>query len=167
MKYFIVSIILSILVSCHSNAQSDEKINQKQKTKKIMKTEAEWKKELSPQEYYVLREKGTDPPGDGGYTKHFEKGTYVCRGCGAQLFKSGSKYESHCGWPSFDDAIPGTIDFTRDTSHGMIRTEITCTKCNGHLGHIFDDGPKETTGKRYCVNTSSIKFVPENQEKKQ
>lgn len=129
------------------------------KTDKIVKTEAEWKASLTPQEYYVLREKGTDRPGNDGYTKHFEKGTYHCRACDAQLFESGSKYESHCGWPSFDDALPGTIDLTKDTSLGMIRTEITCTKCNGHLGHIFDDGPKETTGKRYCVNTSSIKFV--------
>lgn len=127
---------------------------------KIVKTEAEWKAELTEQEYYVLRQKGTDRPGNYGYTKHFEKGTYVCRACNAQLFESGSKYESNCGWPSFDDAIPGTIDFKKDTSHGMIRTEITCTRCDGHLGHIFDDGPKETTGKRYCVNTSSIKFIP-------
>ena len=129
------------------------------KSNKIIKTDAEWKAQLTAQQYYVLRQKGTDRPGSDGYTNHFEKGTYLCAACGAQLFKSGSKYESHCGWPSFDDAIPSTIDFTKDTAHGMIRTEITCTKCGGHLGHIFDDGPKETTGKRYCVNTSSIKFV--------
>jgi len=126
---------------------------------KIIKTDAEWKAELTDQEYYVLRQKGTDRPSDEGYTKHFDKGTYHCRACNTQLFKSGSKYESHCGWPSFDDALPGTIEQTKDTSHGMIRTEITCAKCDGHIGHIFDDGPKDTTGKRYCVNTSSIKFV--------
>ncbi|MCK0130891.1 peptide-methionine (R)-S-oxide reductase MsrB [Flavobacteriaceae bacterium F08102] len=130
------------------------------KTDKIVKTEAEWRAKLTPQEYYVLREKGTDRPGNGGYTNHFEKGTYVCRACDSQLFVSNSKFESHCGWPSFDDAIPGTVEFHRDLSAGMIRTEITCAKCGGHLGHIFDDGPKETTGKRYCVNTSSIKFIP-------
>ncbi len=123
------------------------------------KTEAEWKSLLTDQEYYVLREKGTDRPSNDGYTNHFEKGTYVCRACKTQLFESGSKYKSHCGWPSFDDAIPGTIDFHRDLSHGMIRTEITCKACDGHLGHIFDDGPQETTGKRYCVNTSSIEFI--------
>jgi len=126
---------------------------------KIVKSETEWKTSLSAQEYYVLRKKGTDRPGNEGYTKHFEKGTYHCRACDTQLFESSSKFESHCGWPSFDDAIPGTIEFTRDTSLGMIRIEITCSKCDGHIGHIFDDGPKETTGKRYCVNTSSIKFV--------
>ena len=152
-----------IAVSCSTTAQEKKQKHLKKemikKTDKIVKTEAEWKASLTPQEYYVLREKGTDRPGDYGYTKHFEKGTYHCRACDAQLFESGSKYESNCGWPSFDDAIPGTIDFTKDTSLGMIRTEITCTKCNGHLGHIIDDGPKETTGNRYCVNTSSIKFV--------
>ena len=129
------------------------------KTQKIIKSEKEWESILTPQEYYVLRQKGTDRASNDGYTKHFEKGTYHCRACDLQLFESGSKYQSHCGWPSFDDAIPGTIEFTKDTSHGMIRTEITCTRCDSHLGHIFDDGPRETTGKRYCVNTSSIKFV--------
>ena len=127
--------------------------------KKNIKTDTEWKQILSPEQYHVLREKGTDRPGDYGYTNHFEKGTYFCAACDAQLFKSDSKYDSHCGWPSFDDAIKGAIDYKKDISHGMIRTEITCTSCNGHLGHIFDDGPKETTGKRYCVNTTSIKFV--------
>ncbi len=125
---------------------------------KVNKSEEEWKKTLTDQQYYVLREKGTDRPGDYGYTKHFKKGTYHCAACGAQLFESGTKYESHCGWPSFDDAIKGAVNFTLDASQGMVRTEITCNSCGGHLGHIFDDGPKETTGKRYCVNTSSIQF---------
>ena len=126
---------------------------------KIVKTDAEWKAELTEQEYHVLRQKGTDRPSDEGYTKHSEKGTYHCGACDTKLFDSGSKYDSHCGWPSFDDAIPGTIQQTRDLSHGMIRTVITCAICDGHIGHIFDDGPKDTTGQRYCVNTSSIKFV--------
>jgi len=155
LTFFIFTLVIS---SYHSNAQKTNKKMTKNKDK-VIKTDAEWKATLSDQEYYVLRQKGTDRPGNEGYTQHFEKGTYVCRACNAQLFESGSKYESHCGWPSFDDAIEGTIDFTKDTTVGMIRTEITCTKCDGHLGHIFDDGPKETTGKRYCVNTSSIKFV--------
>ena len=163
MKNVLIILVLMIAVSCTTSAQEKkQKTSKKEMTKKIdkiVKTEAEWKASLTPQEYYVLREKGTDRPGDTGYTKHFEKGTYHCRACDAQLFESGTKYESHCGWPSFDDAIPGTIDLTKDSTLGMIRTEITCTKCDSHLGHIFDDGPKETTGKRYCVNTSSIKFV--------
>ena len=124
--------------------------------KKVNKTDEEWKEILSPQQYYVLREKGTDRPGDGGYTKHFEKGTYHCAACDAQLFESGTKYESHCGWPSFDDAIEGSVEYVVDKTHGMIRTEIICTNCEGHLGHIFDDGPADTTGKRYCVNTTSF-----------
>ena len=127
--------------------------------KKINKTEAEWKEILTPQQYYILRQKGTDMPGDGGYTQHFEKGTYHCAACDAQLFESGTKYESHCGWPSFDDAIDGAVEYHLDKSHGMIRTEITCSRCGGHLGHVFDDGPRDTTGKRFCVNTTSLRFV--------
>ena len=161
MKGLLIFMMTTILLSCNGNAQKKNTETKKMtdKTDKVVKTEAEWKKTLTPQQYYVLRQKGTDRPGDHGYTNHFEKGTYVCAACGAQLFESNSKYQSDCGWPSFDDAIPGTIDLTKDLSLGMIRTEITCTKCDGHLGHIFDDGPKETTGKRYCVNTSSITFV--------
>ncbi len=159
MKQLLTFFILTVVISCTSNAQKNEdKISENTK-KMTKKTDAEWKLALSDQEYYVLREKGTDRPSNEGYTQHFEKGTYVCRACNTQLFESGSKFESHCGWPSFDDAINGTVIFTKDTTAGMIRTEITCAKCDGHLGHIFDDGPKETTGKRYCVNTSSIKFV--------
>ncbi len=135
-------------------AQEQSKMNQK-----MTKTDTEWKEILSPQQYHVLREKGTDRPGDFGYTNTFDKGSYFCAACNAQLFESNTKYESHCGWPSFDDAINGAVNFHRDTTLGMVRTEITCAKCDGHLGHIFDDGPKETTGKRYCVNTTSIKFV--------
>jgi len=161
MKKIVFFLATTLLISCTSAAQKNNTKNKQmtEKKNKIVKTDAEWQEQLTQQQYYVLRQKGTDRPGDGGYTKHFEKGTYLCAACDAKLFESGSKYESHCGWPSFDDAIPGTIDFTKDTTLGMIRTEITCTNCDGHIGHIFDDGPKETTGKRYCVNTSSLKFV--------
>jgi len=145
----ILFLLFNSLLIAQENSKMDNKVN---------KTEEEWKEILTPQQYYVLREKGTDRPGDLGYTKHFEKGTYHCTACNAQLFESNTKYESHCGWPSFDDAIKGTVDFTLDTTLGMTRTEITCTNCGSHLGHIFDDGPKETTGKRYCVNTTSIRF---------
>ena len=148
-----ITFLLLILLSSAISAQETNTMK-----KKEIKTEQEWKEILSAQEYYVLREKGTDRPGDGGYTKHFEKGTYHCAACDAQLFESGSKYESHCGWPSFDDAIKGSVEYVLDKSHGMIRTEIICTNCEGHLGHIFDDGPTDTTGKRYCVNTTSIRF---------
>lgn len=127
----------------------------------IEKTAEEWKKILSPEEYYVLREKGTERPFTGKFLLHQEKGFYTCRGCGNKLFKSDSKFESHCGWPSFDKEITkGTIIETQDVSHGMVRTEITCGKCGGHLGHVFNDGPTET-GLRYCVNSLSLSFEKE------
>lgn len=151
--------ILFLLTTFQSYSQQS---NNNKMIPKIKKTEAEWKKELSSQQYFVLRQKGTDAPSEDGYTVHFEKGTYHCAACNAQLFESNSKFESHCGWPSFDDAIEGTVNYVSDRTHGMIRTEIICASCDSHLGHIFDDGPKETTGKRYCVNTTSIKFVKGN-----
>ena len=89
---------------------------------------------------------------------HFKEGTYACVGCGTLLFESTTKYESHCGWPSFDEAIEGTVEYKKDTSLGRIRTEILCANCGGHLGHVFDDGPQETTGKRFCVNSLSLDF---------
>ena len=131
--------------------------NKKVMVKKVEKTEEQWKKELTPQQYYVLREKGTDPASSGGLTAHFEKGTYHCAACNLQLFESGSKFESHCGWPSFDDSIKGTVKYVKDKSHGMIRTEIICASCDSHLGHVFDDGPSETR-QRYCVNSLSVDF---------
>ena len=155
MKNFYKITLICILFSNIAFSQKKET----KMIKKITKTEQEWKQQLTPQEYYVLRQKGTDRPSEEGLTAHFEKGTYHCTACNLQLFKSDSKFESHCGWPSFDDAIEGTVNYVRDVSHGMIRTEIICAACDGHLGHIFDDGPKNTTGKRFCVNTSSIKFV--------
>lgn len=124
-------------------------------------TDAEWKKILSPEQYYILREKGTERPGTGEYNHHNEAGIYACAGCGTELFTSEQKFDSHCGWPSFDNNIAGgdRVKQIPDFSHGMIRTEIVCAKCNGHLGHIFDDGPT-ATGQRYCVNSLSLKFIP-------
>ncbi len=125
---------------------------------KITKTEADWKKELRPEQYHILREKGTERPFTGKYYMHKEKGVYVCAACGNELFKSDTKFDAGCGWPSFSDVIdPKKVVFTRDTTHGMIRTEITCAKCGGHLGHVFDDGP-QPTGQRYCINSASIEF---------
>jgi peptide-methionine (R)-S-oxide reductase len=153
-----LALFLILFIGIAFNSYSQEK-NKKVMIKKVTKTEEAWKKILTSEQYYVLRQKGTDRPGEGGYTAHFEKGTYHCAACNLQLFESNSKYQSHCGWPSFDDAIEGTVKQKIDTSHGMVRTEIICASCDGHLGHVFDDGPKETTGQRYCVNTTSLKFV--------
>ncbi len=126
----------------------------------VEKTESEWKSELSPEEYYVRRKKGTERPFTGRYNLHFENGDYHCKACNAKLFKSDRKFESGCGWPSFDQAIEGAIEYIRDTSHGMIRTETLCANCGSHLGHVFDDGPSDTTGQRYCINSLSIDFEP-------
>ncbi|AVR47514.1 peptide-methionine (R)-S-oxide reductase [Christiangramia fulva] len=127
------------------------------KNYKVHKTEEEWKEELSPEQFRVLRQKGTEAPHTGKYNLHFEDGTYKCAACGEQLFESDSKFESSCGWPSFDNAIEGKIEYVQDRSFGMIRTEILCANCGSHLGHVFDDGPTET-GQRYCVNSASIDF---------
>ena len=123
----------------------------------VTKTEEEWKVQLSPDEYLVLRKKGTERPHTGEYNLHFEKGSYNCRACNTQLFESDSKFDSGCGWPSFDESIEGTVEYIRDRSHGISRTEIVCTNCGGHLGHVFNDGPTKT-GQRYCVNSLSIDF---------
>ena len=123
----------------------------------ISKTEDEWREQLSEEQYRVLRTKGTEAPHTGKYNLHFENGAYNCAACNQQLFESDSKFDAYCGWPSFDDAIKGTVENVLDKSHGMIRTEIVCSNCGSHLGHVFNDGPSET-GQRYCVNSTSIKF---------
>jgi methionine-R-sulfoxide reductase len=121
-------------------------------------SEAEWKAKLSEEEFYILRQKGTERPYTGKFLMHVDKGYYTCKGCGTRLFKSDSKFDSHCGWPSFDKEIKeGVIKETPDLTLGMRRIEITCAKCGGHLGHVFDDGPTET-GLRYCVNSVSLGF---------
>jgi peptide-methionine (R)-S-oxide reductase len=125
---------------------------------KIEKTDAEWRAELSPEEYRVLRQKGTEAPFSGEYDHTFEPGTYHCAGCGAVLFDSDTKYDSGCGWPAFYAAASeDAIDEERDVSHGMIRTEVLCASCGGHLGHVFPDGP-HPTGIRYCINSAALKL---------
>jgi peptide-methionine (R)-S-oxide reductase len=120
-------------------------------------SQEEWKAKLTPEEYRILREKGTEMPHTGKYNLHFEEGTYMCKGCGSALFESDSKFDGHCGWPSFDKSIEGSVRQEKDTSLGMIRVEIICNECDGHLGHVFEDGPTDT-GLRYCVNSASIHF---------
>lgn len=122
---------------------------------KINKTEAEWKAQLTDEEYRVLREKGTERPHTGTYNLVFDDGTYKCAACSQQLFESSSKFDAHCGWPSFDESIKGSVDYILDKTLGMMRTEIVCSNCGSHLGHVFNDGPTET-GTRYCVNSVSV-----------
>lgn len=154
LKMFHKIIILGLIViSCKGKTTE-------QKNRIVMKkTEKEWKQLLTAEEYQVLREKGTERAFTGKYWDHFEKGHYECAGCGHKLFESTTKYDSDCGWPSFDSAIEGAVIYEKDFSYGMSRIEVLCSNCGGHLGHVFNDGPKETTGKRYCTNSVSIKFI--------
>ncbi|NND62895.1 MAG: peptide-methionine (R)-S-oxide reductase MsrB [Flavobacteriaceae bacterium] len=123
----------------------------------IQKSEAEWREQLGDERYRILREKGTERPFTGKYNLNFDKGTYVCGACSTPLFESNSKFDSSCGWPSFDESIEGAVEYVKDTSFGMMRTEILCATCGSHLGHVFNDGPTET-GQRYCVNSLSVDF---------
>lgn len=117
-----------------------------------MSNEADWKTKLTPEQYRVLREKGTERPFTGELLHSKHQGEFACAACGNMLFSSDTKFDSGTGWPSFEDALPGAVEFHHDNSHGMVRTEVTCAKCGSHLGHVFDDGPGET-GKRYCINS--------------
>lgn len=128
---------------------------------KVEKSEQEWKKELSPEEYHILREKGTERAFTGKYWDNHEEGKYVCAACGLELFDSDTKFESGSGWPSFYKPIDEDhVDAETDRSYGMIRDEVLCARCGGHLGHVFDDGPKPT-GLRYCINSAALKFEKE------
>ncbi len=122
-----------------------------------MTDETDWKAKLTPEQYRVLREKGTERPFTGDLLNVKDRGKFACVACGNMLFSSDTKFDSGTGWPSFEDALPGAVEFNRDTSHGMTRTEVTCANCGSHLGHVFDDGPGET-GKRYCINSVCLRL---------
>jgi peptide-methionine (R)-S-oxide reductase len=129
-------------------------------TDQVTKTEQEWRDELSPDQYEVLRNKATERPFTGKYVHVKDDGVYRCAGCGAELFDSDTKFESGSGWPSFTDPkVAENINLETDTSHGMVRTEVTCARCGGHLGHVFDDGPGPG-GKRYCINSCALDLDP-------
>ena len=152
MKRFLVILFLPLLFSCNGQQKQISMENPKNLT------EQQWKEILSDEEYYVLRQKGTERAFTGKYWDVFEDGTYHCAGCGAKLFDSDTKFDSHCGWPSFDKAIEGSVIYKEDLTFGMKRVEVLCANCNGHLGHVFEDGPQETTGMRYCINSVSVKL---------
>jgi peptide-methionine (R)-S-oxide reductase len=161
-----ITFAVTAFYSCNSQVKEKTSTNIKtvknmDTTQTVTKSEEEWKKVLSAEQYAILRDKGTDRPFTGKYYLTTDKGVYLCAACGNELFTSDMKFDSHCGWPSFDKEIKGGKITTRvDRSLGMVRTEILCAKCGGHLGHLFDDGPTET-GMRYCVNSTSLNFVKE------
>jgi len=130
----------------------------------VVRSEEEWKQLLTPEQYRVLREKGTEAPYQNEFDEHFEAGTYSCAACGLELFDSETKFNSGCGWPAFYAAQAGDrVELTPDYSLGRTRTEVTCARCGSHLGHIFDDAPQTPTGQRYCINSVSLKFKPAEQ----
>lgn len=163
-KSHIMLIIIAItcgilLVNFTSQDINTKQINSSKKMKdyKVQKSDKEWREVLSDLEYKVLIKKGTEYPGTGEYNIFMKEGIYNCKGCDNPLFTSDQKFESNCGWPSFDNAIEGSVEYKNDYTLGMTRVEILCTNCGGHLGHVFNDGPTES-GKRYCVNSVSIDF---------
>lgn len=164
MKTFSLFFAVLLLISCNSSAQ--KKTEEKKETFKISKTDAEWKAQLTAEEYNVLRLEGTERAFSSALNDNHEKGTYVCAGCGTPVFKSKHKFDSGTGWPSFDRAIEGNVAYSTDTKLGYTRTEEHCAVCGGHLGHVFDDGPVETTGKRHCINGVALNFIPENGDSK-
>jgi peptide-methionine (R)-S-oxide reductase len=158
MKKIAILLILVLTISCAGNAQNTKK--EENKTYKVEKTASEWKKLLSPQEYYVLREAGTERPFTSPLNKNYKEGTFVCAACKTPLYKSEHKFDSGTGWPSFDRAIKGNVELDVDYKIGYARTELKCNTCGGHLGHSFDDGPAKTTGKRHCINGVALNFIP-------
>lgn len=141
-------------------AETEASAQQTTETFEVSKTEKEWKEQLTKQQFYVLRQQGTERAFTGAYYNNHEQGTYTCAGCGQVLFNSSEKFDSGTGWPSFwDPANKTCVASESDMSHGMVRTEVHCSRCGGHLGHVFDDGPAPT-GLRYCINSVSLNFEP-------
>lgn len=156
MKNLLLICLLVSLVSCQGNAQKAKET----KTYAVQKSDAEWKAELPEMAYYVLRKAGTERAFSGPLNDNKKAGTYVCAGCQVPLYQSEYKYDSGSGWPSFDRGIDDNLEYDVDYKIGYPRTELKCNKCGGHLGHAFNDGPRETTGMRHCINSAALNFIP-------
>lgn len=159
MRRLFYVLVFGILFSCNTSAQKNE--TKAAKDFPVTKTEAEWKAQLTNEQFYVLRKAGTERPFTSPLNKEYRKGTFHCAACDTPLFKSEHKFDSGTGWPSFDREIKGNVEYSTDYNLGYARTEEHCATCGGHLGHVFGDGPRNTTGKRHCINGVALRFVPE------
>ncbi|AXT59725.1 peptide-methionine (R)-S-oxide reductase [Aquimarina sp. AD10] len=158
MKRFILLFIGVLVISCTGNAQKKEK--KEEKSYAVSKTNAEWKKILTSEQYYILRQAGTERPFSSVLNKLYAPGTFHCAACNTPLYQSEHKFDSGTGWPSFDRAVKNNVDKDVDYKLGYARSELLCSTCGGHLGHVFNDGPRETTGMRHCINGDALVFVP-------
>jgi peptide-methionine (R)-S-oxide reductase len=162
MKNLFLTLLAIITLSCNGTAQKkDSDTNSKEVASKfeVTKSDAEWKEILSPAQYQILRKAGTEKAFSSEFNDIKEPGTFVCAACGTELYETKHKFDSGTGWPSFDRAIEGGIEMGSDSKLGYSRDEIHCATCGGHLGHLFNDGPRETTGKRHCINGAAMKFI--------
>ena len=161
MKLILLVIIFFFSLSCKGISQENE--NKTKKNYKVIKSETEWEKELPEMAFYVLRKSGTERPFSGSLNYNKKKGVYVCAGCKTPLYESKYKFDSGTGWPSFDRGIEKNIEYDIDYKIGYPRSELKCNNCGGHLGHLFNDGPKNTTGKRHCINSAALNFLPSDE----